>query len=139
MAQPLGRSGLFLALVGALALAGCQLSSSQRYQVASNSYDAALMAFTAASLSGEVSLEDMERFQIIRLQADELLNEWETAINNGEEFDGFAEFQIILNRLIMLKLELEEHDAGGNGSSTSSYEVEPGYHGGHAVSHRAAA
>lgn len=139
MAHDLGRTGLFLALVGTLVLTGCQLSSGQRYQVASQSYDAALLAFTAASLSGEISLEDLERFDIIRQQADALLSEWGDALDRGEDFDGYAEFQIILNRLILLKLELEAHNAGGDDGGAGGTQAESEHHGGDAVGYRTAA
>ena len=107
---------------------GCEMSSSQRYEAASTTYNSAVATMTAMSLSGEISLEDIEKFDVVRKEAQDLLNEWDAALERGEEFDGMTQFNAILIRLVKIKLELEKIDDGGHTGSRGSPESERGYH-----------
>ena len=108
-------------------VAGCEMSSSQRYQFASITYTRAVTIMAALSLSGEVSVEDMERFNVIREQAGALLSEWEAALGRGEEFTGAQQFDALLMMLLTIQLELENDHDGGVSSTPGGDEARSGY------------
>ncbi len=109
----------FLALFASgLVLLGCEMTSSQRYELASTSYTTAVAIVMSASLAGHVSDAQMRDFNVIREEVSELLVEWGEALERGEEFDDAQQLQLVLNKLLTVQIRLGEPDDGNSGSSS---------------------
>lgn len=107
----LGALGLLMALTS-----GCAMSSSQRWELASTTYATALAVVTVASLSGNITASQMEEFEVIRIEAAEMLVEWSEALDRGEEYGNVAQLQALLSHLIAIQLGVQDD---GNPGSTS--------------------
>lgn len=99
------------------AMAACEMTSSQRYEVTTTAYTTAVTVVMAASLSGNISLEDMETFNVIRVEVADMLVEWGEALERGEEWDGEMLLTQTLNRLLAVQIQLGEPNDGNSGST----------------------
>lgn len=76
------------------------LTTTQKYQVATQAYISAVNLMTRLANTGSLSLEDAESFEKVRASANQLLSDWQIAITNGQEFNSIDSLDRILDELI---------------------------------------
>ena len=91
-------------------LTGCSLSSAQRYQLADSAYQATVSSVTVLTLAGEVSSEELSKFDVVREEARTFLDSWSEALARGEDFIAEVEFQTLMDAMLRVYLKLEEED-----------------------------
>jgi len=87
--------------------AGCQMSSTQQYKIASDTYSATVETITSLSQMDKIDLDDLERFNDARKVANRILDEMEYHVVANKSFD--AQFLLLgLNAAIdeMIRVEV---------------------------------
>jgi len=106
-----------------VAMVGCEnLSSSQRYKLASDTYSTAVEGVTLASRAGAVDLDTIEDFDQVRSAAREILDAWEQAIIDGRNFNGGAAFDELLDAMLRVQLEAERNINDGHSRGTADHQ-----------------
>jgi hypothetical protein len=79
-----------------------QLSDSQRWEISVEAYSGAVDTMTTLSMANQVSLETLERFELVRSRAATHLEAWGEAVEAGESYDHVASARLLIDEMILL-------------------------------------